>query len=224
MVRNEKGQFVKGSCTKDIAGQRFGKLKALYLDKQRTGKKTYWICECECGNVKSIRSDCLKIIQSCGCVKKEQDMVNLHVKNNHNMANHKAYVIWYNIMNRCYSKANEHYVDYGGRGITVCEEWHDVKKFCAWADESGFRKELTIERNDVNGNYEPSNCRWTTRQEQAWNKRNTFYCKINGEKIPAAKLSLEYGIPLKTLKDRYRRGITDKDKLLYKGNLKYYKS
>ena len=92
-----------------------------------------------------------------------------------------------------------------------------------WAEGSGFEEGLTIERIDVNGNYEPSNCKWITQLEQAWNKRNTFYCEIDGENIPVAKLAHDYNIPLKTLKCRYKQGIRDKEKLLYKGNLKHYK-
>lgn len=138
------------------------------------------------------------------------------------MTNHPAFVTWCNMMNRCYSEKNTFYKDYGGRGIEVCKDWHDVKTFCEWADKSGFQKELTIERKNVNGNYEPDNCKWVTQLEQARNKRNTFYCEVDGNLVSAAELSQKHGIPLRTLKDRYKRGIRDKEKLLYKGNLKDY--
>lgn len=222
MERNEKGQFIKGAGLKDLTGKRFGKLTVIGLDRI-SNNRTYWIVKCDCGNVKSVRGDTLKVITSCGCVKKKQDKKNLHITNNHNHAKHPVYITWCGMMNRCYSSKNTFYSDYGGRGIKVCDEWHDVGKFCRWAEDSGFEEGLTIERIDVNGNYEPSNCKWITQLEQAWNKRNTFYCKIDGESIPVAKLAHDYNIPLKTLKSRYKQGIRDKNKLLYKGNLKHYK-
>lgn len=223
MDRNKKGQFVSGHNIVDLTGQRFGKLTVIEFAEVRN-KRSFWKVKCDCGNEKIVRNDTLKVIVSCGCVKKEQDIANLHYgENNHGMTKHKAFVTWCNMMNRCYSEHNTFFKHYGGRGIKVCEEWHDVKKFCKWADETGYRKGLTIERIEVNGNYEPSNCKWITMDEQALNKRNTFYCEIDGEKIPAVKLAKEYGIPSKTIKRRYKRGIRNKDELLYKGNLKDFK-
>ena len=84
MIRDEKGRFVKGENIVDLSEKRFGKLTVLQLDKDRTKRKSYWICRCDCGNIKSIRADSLKIVTSCGCVKKEQDLNFLEIpKNNH---------------------------------------------------------------------------------------------------------------------------------------------
>lgn len=220
MERNDKGQFVKGKNIVDLSGRRFGKLKVLRLDEERTKRKSYWICECECGTIKSIRGDTLNVIQSCGCVKKQQDKINLGIKYNHNMTYHPLFPIWDGMMNRCYNENNNAYENYGGRDITVCREWHNVKAFCKWAEENGWKKGLTIERKDVNKNYESSNCEWIPSNEQAWNTRKTVYVEINGEKIPLAKTARQLGIEPCLVWHRWKRGIRDYERLFFKGNLK----
>lgn len=92
---------------------------------------------------------------------------------------------WSNMMNRCYRKKNPNYKNYGGRGITVCDEWHDLAVFVKWAYENGYRKDAprgayTIDRIDVDGNYEPDNCRWITMKEQHNNTRSNIYLNAYG--------------------------------------------
>lgn len=217
--RNEKGQFIKGENVKDLTNKRFGKLKVIMLDKERAKRKSYWICECECGNVKSIRGDTLKVIKSCGCVKKEQDLINLGITYNHGMTYHPVFSIWNAMMERCYNKNQRSYKDYGGRGIEVCEEWHDAKKFCDWADKSGFKKGYSIERVNVNGNYEPSNCEWIPKGEQTWNTRKTVYVEIDGKNIPLAKTARKLGLKPCLVWHRWNSGVREYDKLFFKGNL-----
>ena len=218
--RNEKGQFVKGNV-KDITGQRFSHLVVLGLDHIEN-KKSYWLCQCDCGNQKVIRSDCLKVIQSCGCVKKEQDLINLGITNNHHMTNHPAFRIWNAMMNRCMSPNNAHYKDYGGRGITVCDEWKNPINFCKWADDNGFipNTDLSIERIDVNGNYEPSNCKWIPKSEQRFNKRNTVkFIDDDGVEKSVAKEATLRGVNPSTASSRRLRGIKDPRYIFHKGNL-----
>lgn len=217
-MRNEKGQFVKGSGLKDLVGKRYGKLTVVRYDKA-VNRKTYWICRCDCGTEKSIRGDCLSRIQSCGCVKKEQDIKNLHITNNHNMTHHPASQVWRGMMNRCYSPKNVFYKHYGGRGIKVCDEWHDITKFCKWMDEHQYTKELSIERVDVNGNYEPSNCTLIPRDEQALNRRNTIFVETDLGIIPMAKTAREENVDPKLVFDRYKRGIRKYSDLFYNGHL-----
>lgn len=218
--RNEKGQFVKGQGINDISGKKFGKLTVIRLDKI-VNKKSYWYVKCECGNVKSVRSDTLKKITSCGCDKKKQDLINLHVTNNHELTHHPVYHIWSAMLNRCYSPKNTAYKDYGGRGITVCEEWKDIRNFAKWADESGFvpDKNLSIERVDVNGNYCPENCIWIDKKLQARNKRNTIRFTIEGVEKSLSEWSEIYGISHEKVIGRYYRGVRNPEDLFYKGNL-----
>lgn len=223
MERNEKGQFTKGSGIHDLTNQRFGQLEVIELSEIRN-KRSFWLCKCDCGNTKIVRSDALishKTV-SCGCLKKKQDVINMHIENQHGLTYHPAYSTWYNMMNRCYSKQNTYYDDYGGRGIKVCDEWHDVENFCKWADETGFKKPLTIERVDVNGNYEPSNCTWITMSEQMLNQRRTIRILYNGEIRPLLSVARELGLKDTTVHGRWKKGIRDNERLLYKGSLYDY--
>ena len=222
-MRNKKGQFTKGSGIHDLSGSRFGHLTVIKLYEIKN-KRSFWLCQCDCGNEKIVRSDALISFKtvSCGCLKKKQDIINLHIKNRHGFTYHPVYHIWTGMMNRCYSKCNSFYKDYGGRGITVCEEWHDVKNFCEWAEKTGYRKPLTIERINVNGNYEPSNCTWITQAEQGLNKRNTVRIIYNGEIRPLRSVARELGLPEKRVMSRWKIGIKDIERLLYDGDLRDY--
>lgn len=91
------------------------------------------------------------------------------------------YNMWQTMKNRCENPKREKYKDYGARVIKVCEEWQDAKVFCEWALEHGYKDGMQIDRIDVNGNYEPSNCRWVTPKENSRNRRNTVFLTINGE-------------------------------------------
>lgn len=220
MVRNKKGQFVKGENINDISGKRFGRLTVMELDKSRTTRKSYWICRCDCGNIKSIRADTLKYIISCGCEKKKQDIINLGIERNHNMTHHVLFPVWDSMMSRCYNKNNRSYKNYGARGITVCDEWKIVENFISWAESNGYKNGLTIERINVNGNYEPSNCTWIPPNEQSLNTTRSVYIDCKGKRIPLARTAREYGLSPSLVWHRWKRGITDFDKLFFVGNLR----
>lgn len=118
---------------------------------------------------------------------------------------------WYgsyrSMMDRCYRKTAWNYKDYGGRGITVCDEWHDICSFGKWAEENGYRKGLSIERIDTDGNYSPENCRWATQKEQCNNRRNTKYLTAFGETHTISEWSEKTGICRSTISNRiYRLG------------------
>ena len=215
VTRNKNGQFVKGSGIKDISGNRYGKLIAVRLDIQNS--KSYWLCKCDCGKEKVIRADCLNRIQSCGCVKKEQDRLNLHHIYEHGMYYHPAYHIWSNMISRCTKENDQAYKDYGGRGISVCPEWMDVKVFCEWMDSKGYRKGLSIERIDVNGNYEPNNCTLIPLREQALNRRTSVIVMTDKGVIAVAKEAYKVGVPLKTVRWRLKHGEWQYDRLFNKG-------
>lgn len=118
----------------------------------------------------------------------------------HGLRHDPLYGVWANMKNRCYNKNDPHYERWGGRGITVCKEWkNNFKSFYDWAVANGYRKGLTLDRIDNNGNYEPSNCRWSTIKEQNRNKRNVKFIEYNGKSQLLEEWANELCINPKTL-------------------------
>jgi len=206
----------------DLVGKKFNQLTVIELDTNRTKRKTYWLCRCDCGNIKSVRSDSLTggSIKSCGCLKKEQDKINLGTST-HKLCGTRCYNIWNRMKDRCYNVNAEKYKVYGARGIKICDEWRDdFAKFYEWAMNNGYSDELSIDRIDVNGNYEPNNCRWATSVEQARNKQNTIYYTIQGIKKPFREWCEIYNVDYKKAHSRLRKyGEKEVDKIFYQGNL-----
>lgn len=218
--RNSKGQFLKGVNINDLTGRVFGKLKVREM-QPKTTRKTYWICECECGNEKTIRSDRLLggVTSSCGCVKKQQDDINLIKNHRHQKSGTRLYNIWQNMKNRCYKETDKRYHRYGGRGIIVCEEWQGVDEFLKWASETGYKDNLTIDRIDNDGNYEPSNCKWSTLKEQSNNRRTTHKITYQNKTQSLKEWTEELGLNYGTVHSRLVRGCP-LEKVFFKGNLR----
>lgn len=125
----------------------------------------------------------------------------------HGQSKTRLHSIWVMMRQRCYNVNNKDYYNYGARDIQVCQEWiKDFKAFYEWANKNGYESNLTLERVDVNGNYEPDNCRWATIEEQANNKRNTIYIEINGEALTITDVVKAYNISRATIEMRYARG------------------
>ena len=117
---------------------------------------------------------------------------------------------WYSsyksMMERCYREKANNYQYYGGRGITVCSEWHDIQNFQIWAEKSGYEKGMSLDRIDTDGDYCPENCRWATKKQQANNRRNTIYLERDGIKHTITEWAEILGIKRSTLNNRICRG------------------
>lgn len=116
------------------------------------------------------------------------------------------YQTWKAMMERCYRGKSHNYSFYGGRGIKVCDEWHNIEEFEKWVEASNYRKGLTLERIDVNGNYDPSNCTWATKKQQANNRRNTKYIEYKGKKYSVTEFAEKLGLKRSTVNNRVWRG------------------
>lgn len=189
----------------DLTGRRFGRLVVLYETSERKGGNIVWHCRCDCGNEVDVGGHNLTSSRttSCGCFQREY-AAEAHTV--HGMRRqgetHPVYRTWYHMLQRCENPNSIGYQNYGGRGITVCGEWHDAEKFIGWAVLNGWRKGLTLDRIDNDGNYEPSNCRWATRKEQAQNKRNNRFITFNGKTQTLAGWAEEIDISPNTLQYR----------------------
>jgi len=154
---------------------------------EKRGKKI--LCECQCGTIKEIWHGNHKKTHSCGCLTK-----------GHGMTGHPYLKTWWHMKARCFNKDNLKYNDYGGRGITVCDEWLDACNFIAYLENMGERPDgWTMDRIDNNGNYEPGNIRWASLTTQANNKRNIKQYKFDGLELTLTGWSNQLGIKFSTL-------------------------
>jgi hypothetical protein len=182
----------------NMVGARFGKLLVIEPSKLNPKRKYDYKCLCDCGESIVVFSSNLinGYTSSCGCYYMESNK-RIHGTHGHTFNRTKKsseYNCWVAIKQRCYDKNHSHYSHYGGRGIRVCQRWID--SFENFLSDMGIKPSPShsIERNDVNGNYEPSNCRWATSAEQAVNKRNSVWYTYNGKEYPRRDLAKLLGV------------------------------
>ena len=184
----------------DLTGRRFGRLTVIGAAPSR-GKRTYWKCLCDCGNTREIHAYNLVrgATKSCGCLNNEKRIAR---SKTHGQTKTRLHRTWCHIKGRCLCKTDAAYKNYGGRGITICDEWRNsFEAFRDWAIAAGYTEQLTIDRIDPNGNYSPENCRWVDMKVQNRNKRNNLVFK--GKCL--AVWCEELGISSALVEARYRR-------------------
>lgn len=200
----------------DISGQRYGRLVAIERCKRKKGKKTAWMCVCDCGNEANVNLGDLRSgrTKSCGCYRRENTAIigKTAKRVTHGDTDSRLYRIWNAMKNRCLRESTNAYQWYGNRGISICNEWLEYQEFKAWAVENGYSDKLTIDRIDNEGNYEPSNCRWITNKEQQRNKSNSRFITIDGETKCLSEWAEMHDMDRSTLRYRLNAGW-DKDRL-----------
>lgn len=166
----------------DRSGQTFGRLTLLKRVSTGDGRSRY-LCKCLCGEEKLILASSIVggKTKSCGCLRAE---LTSKSRRSHGYSNKRIYKIWTNMKSRCLNPSTQAYQHYGGRNILIHDQWLEFDCFKQWAEANGYQEDLTIERIDVNGNYEPSNCCWIERAFQSRNTRATTYFTLSGEKRP----------------------------------------
>lgn len=161
---------------KDLTGRRYGRLTVICRAENTKHGSAQWLCQCDCGNKKIVRSASLNgNTKSCGCLYKDtREGLGRSRRKYECGSNHRLYHIWQGMKYRCINKNGRRYKDYGGRGITVCDEWkNNFQSFYEWSVANGYREDLSIDRIDNDKGYCPENCRWATALEQRKNRRDT---------------------------------------------------
>lgn len=194
----------------DLTGQKFGRLTVIER-AENSQKHTAWLCECDCGQKRVVQSDHLKSghTKSCGCYKAD----NLNWKT-HEKSNTRLYEIMHTAKSRCYREKDKDFKLYGGRGITVCDEWlNDFQAFYDWAMQNGYADNLTLDRIDNDKGYSPDNCRWVNIKTQQNNRRNNHYITYNGKTQTLQQWANELNLNRETILSRLNRGWSVKKAL-----------
>lgn len=183
----------------DLSGKRFGHLVVIKRVEEK-GYPVFWLCKCDCGNTKAIAGKHLLdgSTSSCGC---------MHYKYGHGKTETRLYHIWRTMKARCFDKNSCKYSRYGGRGITMSEEWkNSFMAFHDWAVSNGYNEELSIDRMDNNKGYFPDNCRWATAEEQANNTSTNVIINHKGATGTLSQMARNYGLKPSVVSKRIKRG------------------
>jgi hypothetical protein len=195
----------------ELSGKVFGKLTVIGF-VCRLNCHSIFKCVCECGKETLVTSNNLRRnhTTSCGCMSSKKT---IGVRTaTHMMRNHPLYNTWCGMINRCYWDKHNRSKHYKGKGIKICDTWrHSFETFRDWAILSGWKKGLSIDRIDNNGNYEPGNCRWATNKEQARNRTSNVWLTIDGVSKIVIEWSEETGVSPSSINQRLKKGWTHKE-------------
>lgn len=192
--------------SRDLTGQRFGRLTVLELTQKKSGRRELrWLCRCDCGNQRDFAGWRLSggYVLSCGCLQIEQAIVG---STTHGYSDTRTYKIWGAMRQRCTNPHDSGYHNYGARGISVCKRWQDFENFLLDMGEAPAG--MSIDRIDNNGDYTPENCRWATRTEQGNNKRNNVRLEWQGRTQTVPQWARELGMKPTNIRQRLRDGWT----------------
>lgn len=198
--------------TKNLIGRKFGHLTPFGHAGSSDG--AFWLCRCDCGTFVVVRANSLVMSHSttCGC---HLDAKYSSHRKTHGRSKTRAYRIWSGMYTRCFNSKSENFRDWGARGVTLCDRWRQFENFLADMGEPPTSKHQ-IDRIDVNGNYEPSNCRWATQTEQQRNTRRNRYLTAHGETYCVSQWAEITGINQLLIARRSRRGWSDEEALGFK--------
>ena len=189
----------------DLLGQRFIRWTVIAEAAANTNGQSMWLCRCDCGTERAVLAMNLRrgLSPSCGCKRKDNNRERLTT---HGLHGCRAYRIWVNMIQRCHSPQNPSFPRYGGRGVTVCDEWRG--SFTAFIEDMGHppSDDYSIDRIDNNGGYSAANCRWATAKEQCANRRSSRLITHNGETLPLVEWARRSGLHHMTISDRILRG------------------
>ena len=221
-------ELAKDRLTQDLTGKTFGDWTVLYGPVHQSGKRTKWHCRCKCGIERDVYAVNLTrgMTTSCGC---ESGKKIGESRKTHGKRNTRLYTVWYDMRRRCLDDKNTAYKHYGGRGIKICDEWlgeNGFQHFWDWAYANGYDDtakiaECTLDRIDVNGNYEPSNCRWVDAKTQGRNRTDTTYLTIGDTTRSLGDWSEQYNTSSVLVRARIKRGwdaeraLTEPPKKMY---------
>lgn len=196
----------------DLTGQRFGRLLVLRQNGVDKHHNYLWECQCDCGEITYAAGSSLRRghKRSCGCLMRESIGNRCRT---HGLYKDRLYRIYFQMKQRCENPKTPAYEHYGGRGIRV--KWSDWQSFREWALKNEYEDGLSLDRIDVNGDYEPSNCRWTTHIQQMRNTRKTRYLTYHGETKPLIEWCEELGVKFGTASARFTRGWSDPHEILF---------
>lgn len=182
----------------DLKGKKYGRLLAISFNKLNHSGNSMWLCKCDCKNEKIVCGS--KLLnghtKSCGCLRSSRN----------GLSNTRIYHIWRLMISRCEDYKSDSYYWYGFKGIAVCDEWHDFDRFYQWALLSGYKDNLSIDRIDSNGNYEPSNCRWISQKEQCNNVSSNHILTHQNKQYTISQFAELLGFNYWTIINRLRLG------------------